>query len=111
MLQEGFSVVLRLLAPITPHISHYLWRELSYGDNILSAKLPKVNQDALKTAMVELVVQINGKLRAKISVPSHADQATIQQLALQERNVAGYIGTKEVKKTVLVPGKLFNIVV
>jgi leucyl-tRNA synthetase len=111
MLQEGFSVVLRLLGPIAPHITHHVWRELSYGDNILSAKLPKVNPDALKTQNIELVVQVNGKLRGKVSVPAYADEAIIQQLVLQEEKIARVIGDKEIKKIIIVPGKLINIVV
>ncbi len=109
--REGFSIVLRLLAPIAPHITHHLWRELAYGDNILNAKWPKVNPDALKSETVELVVQVNGKLRSKINVPSEADEATITKLATTDEKIIPYLEQKTLAKTIIVPGKLVNLVV
>ena len=111
LLYDGLSILLRILAPIAPHITHHLWRELAYGDNILNAKWPKVNADALKIQNIELIVQVNGKLRGKITVPIHADQQTIEAQALQHENVLRMIADKTVKKIIVVPGKLVNVVV
>jgi len=91
---EGFSILLRLLAPIAPHITHYLWCELGYGDNILKAKWPKVNPDAIKVDFIDLVVQVNGKLRGHISVPAEAEQNTIEQLVLQHESIQSFIQGK-----------------
>lgn len=111
LMHEGISILLRLLAPVAPHVTHYLWRELSYGDNILNSKWPKVNQDALKLQTVELVVQVNGKLRGKITVPANADQKTIEAAALSNENIMRSISDKTLRKCIVVPGKLVNLVV
>lgn len=108
---ENFSLLLRLLSPITPHITHELWQALSYGEDILLASWPKVDKKALKTSTLELVVQVNGKLRARITVPSQASAETIQESALANTNIKHTIGDKAVKKVIIVPNKLVNIVV
>lgn len=108
---DGLSVLLRLLAPVCPHITHYLWAELEYGENILLAKLPKVNPDALKSSVVELIIQINGKLRGKISMPIDATAEQLQQAALAHSNVQKMVAGKIVKKCITVPGKLINLVI
>jgi leucyl-tRNA synthetase len=82
VLAEGVSIVLRLLAPIAPHVTHHLWRELGFGDDILGAGWPAVDEAALKQDNIEYVVQVNGKVRAKVQVPANADKAAIEAAAL-----------------------------
>jgi leucyl-tRNA synthetase len=110
LLREGLGIVLRLLAPIAPHISHCLWTDLGYGKDILFAGLPKVDKDALKQESIEIVVQVNGKVRAKLEVAADADKQTVETLALESPNVQRFIEGKKVRKVILVPGKLVNIV-
>ncbi|MDF2868363.1 MAG: leuS, partial [Gammaproteobacteria bacterium] len=111
LIQLGFSFLLRLLAPITPHITHYLWRELEYGDEIIHAKWPKVNNEALKTQEVELIVQINGKLRSKVKLAADAEQQLVEEVVLSDEKVRGFLTGKTYKKMIIVPNKLVNIVV
>lgn len=108
---EGFSILLRLLAPITPHITHALWQSLGFSGLIINAKWPKPASDALKTDSIEWVVQINGKLRAHITSVVDADRATLEASALQNANIQRYLGMQAIKKIIIVPNKLINIVV
>ncbi|MEA3302625.1 MAG: leucine--tRNA ligase [Pseudomonadota bacterium] len=110
VLREGIGMVLQLLAPIAPHMSHYLWRELNYGDDILTAGWPQVDEEALIQQQIEYVAQVNGKVRSKILVPADADQAAIETLALQNENVKKFIGDAQIRKIIVVPGRLVNIV-
>lgn len=109
--QEGSSILLRVLAPIAPHICHYLWQECGFGKDILTSSWPQVDANSLTTTTQELVVQINGKLRGKITVPSDADQSQQQYIALEDHHIRRAIGDKTVVKVIVVPGKLINIVV
>jgi leucyl-tRNA synthetase len=109
--QEGLSILLRLLAPITPHISHYLWRELQFGEDILTAPWPEPEAAALIEDEIDLVVQVNGKRRADVRVPREADHATIERLVLAHANVQKFIDGQAVKKVIVVPGRLVNVVV
>jgi leucyl-tRNA synthetase len=108
---EGLGILLRLLAPITPHISHYLWRELGYGEDILAATWPQPDPQALVTDEVELVVQVNGKRRGSIRVPQDASRATIESIAVADGAVQKFVAGQPVKKVVVVPGRLVNVVV
>jgi leucyl-tRNA synthetase len=108
--QEGFAILLRLLAPVTPHVCHTLWRELGYGDDILAATWPEPLDEALIQDEIELVLQVNGKTRGKILAPADADHATIERLAVASEHAAKYLEGKTVRKVVVVPGRLVNIV-
>jgi len=108
---EGFSILLRLLSPITPHVCDYLWHDLGYGDDILKASWPEPDEQAMQQDEVELVVQVNGKVRAHITVPAHAGQPEIEQIALADDNVKRFVTPENIRKIVLVPGRLVNIVV
>jgi leucyl-tRNA synthetase len=110
VLREGIGIVLRLLAPIAPHITHHLWRELGYGEDILSAGWPQVDEEALACDTIELVVQVNGKVRGRVQVPAEADRERIEAAAQANENVARFIEGKTVRKIIVVPGKLVNIV-
>ena len=111
LVREGLSILLRLLSPITPHICHHLWRELGYGEDILQAPWPEPLEAALAQDEVELVLQVNGKLRGAIKVPSDAAKEQIEQLALAAEVAQKYMEGKPTKKVVVVPGRLVNIVV
>ncbi len=115
ILAEGTGILLRVLAPIVPHITHVLWQELQYsaeyGADILTAPWPQVDQAALEQASIEMVVQVNGKLRARVIVPAQASEEAVRALALADEAVARHVEGKSVKKVVVVPGRLVNIVV
>ncbi|MGF1528612.1 MAG: class I tRNA ligase family protein, partial [Candidatus Competibacterales bacterium] len=107
---EGFSILLRLLSPIVPHICHVLWRALAFGPDILEAPWPQVDEAALTRDTLELVVQVNGKVRGKIQVASDASQETIRATALEDAHVQRYVGDQPVRKVIVVPGRLVNVV-
>ena len=111
IIAESMSILLRLLSPIAPHISHTLWRELGYGDDILDAPWPQVDEAALVKDSVEMVVQVNGKLRAKMQVPADADKKTIENMALANDNVKAHTDDRTIRKVIVVPGRLVNLVV
>lgn len=111
LLQTGFSILLRLLNPIVPHISQQLWLDLQYGKDISTSNWPKVAKDALVVNQVELIVQVNGKLRDKITVSTTADQVTIEKTALACPKVKTFVENKNIKKIIIVPNRLVNIVV
>ena len=108
--REGLSLLLRLLSPIVPHVTHVLWRELGYGDDVLNAVWPAPDEGALVRSLVALVVQVNGKLRGQIDVPVDAERGAIEQLAQAEPNVQRFVEGKPIRKVVIVPGKLVNLV-
>jgi leucyl-tRNA synthetase len=109
--REGLSILVRLLSPLAPHISHHLWRELKFGEDVMSAPWPEPDPAALEQDEVELVVQVNGKLRGSIKVPKAADRAAIEGLAMANPNVQKFVAGQNVKKVVVVPGRLINLVV
>jgi leucyl-tRNA synthetase len=108
---EGLSILIRLLSPIAPHLAHHLWRELGYGEDVMRAPWPEPDPAALEQDEIELVVQVNGKLRGSIRVPKAADKEAIQSLALLNVNVKKFVEGQTVKKVVVVPGRLVNLVV
>jgi leucyl-tRNA synthetase len=109
--EEGLSILLRLLSAIAPHITHHLWRELKFGEDVMRAPWPQPDPAALEQDEVELVVQVNGKLRGSIRVPKAADRSVIEGLALANPNVQKFVAGQSVKKVVVVPGRLVNLVV
>jgi leucyl-tRNA synthetase len=108
--REGMSILLRLLSPITPHITHALWKELGYGDDILKAPWPEVDEAALVQNEIELVIQVNGKLRGSLRVAKDTDKATLEQLALAHEAVQKQLAGAAAKKVIVVPGRLINVV-
>jgi len=109
--REGFSILLRLLSPITPHIAQTLWKELGLGDDILAAPWPQVDEAALVQDEIELVIQINGKLRGNLRVAKEADKTAIEQLALAHEAVQKQLGGGAAKRVIVVPGRLVNVVI
>jgi leucyl-tRNA synthetase len=108
---EGFSILLRLLSPVTPHIAHALWRECGFGDDILAAPWPEPRPDALAQDEIELMLQINGKLRGSLRVAVDAQRSDIEAAALATEAAQKFMDGKPAKKVVIVPGRLVNIVV
>jgi len=107
---EGFGILLRVLSPLTPHISHALWRELGYGDDILQAAWPEPLEAALAQDEIELMLQVNGKLRGAVRVAADAPKDVIEAAALAHEMAAKFMEGKPAKKVVVVPGRLVNIV-
>lgn len=109
--REAVETCVLLLAPITPHACHALWRALGHDEPAIDAAWPAVDESALTRDSVELVVQVNGKLRARLDVPAEADKDSIEAQAMEAENVQRHIEGKTVRKVIVVPGKLVNIVV
>jgi leucyl-tRNA synthetase len=109
--EEGLSILLLLLSPISPHISHYLWRDLGFGEDILRSSWPETDAKALDQDEIELVLQVNGKLRGHMRAPKSAGREQLEKLALAHESVARFTGGQSVKKVVVVPGRLVNVVV
>ncbi|MGD8559037.1 MAG: leucine--tRNA ligase [Gammaproteobacteria bacterium] len=108
---EAVEILLRLLSPIVPHVTHSIWQALGCSGDILDAPWPMPDADAMVKDTVELVVQVNGKLRGKIAVPADADKEKIEQLATEDDNVQRHLEGKNIVKVIVVPGRLVNIVV
>ena len=111
LIHEGVRILLRLLSPITPHITHYLWQTLGFGKNILEANWPKPDSKALQTTQIEMIIQINGKFHTIIQVPTEAPDSTIKNTVLHQENIRQYLVNKKIKNIIVVPKKLINIVV
>jgi leucyl-tRNA synthetase len=111
VIEEGLSILLRLQAPITPHLSHHLWRALGFGEDVFAQAWPDADERALVQDVMELVLQVNGKTRGNISVPARAAREEIEQLAVNSPLAQKYIDGQATKKVIVVPGRLVNIVV
>jgi leucyl-tRNA synthetase len=111
VMREVLGILVRVLAPITPHLSHVLWQELKMPGELLDAPWPKVDEGALASATQVLVVQVNGKLRSQVEVAPEADEAAIRKAALADDKVARHVGDKPVRKVIVVPGRLVNVVI
>jgi leucyl-tRNA synthetase len=110
-LHECFGILLRVLYPITPHICHELWRRLGYAGEMLDAPWPEHDPGALERDEIELVVQVNGKLRGSIRVAKTAGKDAIEAAALANEQVQKFVAGQSLKKIVVVPGRLVNVVV
>ncbi|HTR58195.1 MAG TPA: class I tRNA ligase family protein, partial [Casimicrobiaceae bacterium] len=112
--REGLSILLRVLYPVIPHTAWCLWQDLGFAaelGDVLDASWPAVDDGALVQDQIELVLQVNGKLRGKIVVPAAADRAEIEKAAANSPEVARHGNGAPVKKVVVVPGRLVNVVV
>ncbi len=110
--EEGLSILLRLLSPITPHICHTLWNELGFEKNetsIMEAPWPEPDPAALEQDEIDYVVQVGGKTRGSVKMPKSADKAALEAMAAEA--VKKYIDGKAIRKTIIVPGRLINIVI
>jgi leucyl-tRNA synthetase len=109
--REGLSMLLRVLYPVVPHTTWVLWRDLGFEGDLIDAPWPEVDPAALVTDNVELVLQVNGRVRGSIVVPAKADNAAIEAAARASAEVAKHGEGRPVKKTIVVPGRLVNVVV
>ncbi len=111
VIKEALESIVLLLSPIVPHICSYLWTELGHKNAIIYEKWPSFEKDLMIDEIHEIVIQINGKLKARINVMADIDEEALTKLALSEAKITQAIGQKEIKKTIIVPGKLINIVI
>lgn len=109
LVREALEAVVRMLTPITPHVCHVLWDQLHPGEEVETG-WPVVDESALVEDEKLIVCQVNGKVRAKITVAVDADQDSVQAKALEEENIQNFVAGKTVRKVIYVPGKLLNIV-
>ena len=109
VVNEGLRAVLRMLWPITPHLTESLWHTLT-DERFAESEWPEVDDSALSRDELEIVVQVNGKVRGKITVPASADKAAIEAMAKEQDNVQRYLADATIKKVIVVPNKLVNIV-
>lgn len=110
LMQEGLETVALLLAPITPHICHELWQQLGKTGLVIDARWPQVDESALVQDSLTLVVQVNGKLRGQIEVPASATREEVEATARASENVVRFTEGLTIRKVIVVPGKLVNIV-
>ncbi|KIH81562.1 leucine--tRNA ligase [Pseudomonas batumici] len=110
LVQEGLETVALLLAPITPHISHELWHRLGHPGAIIDAGWPVLDDSALVQDSLQLVIQVNGKLRGQIDMPASASREEIEAAARVNENVLRFTDGLTIRKVIVVPGKLVNIV-
>ena len=108
---EALEFITLALAPIVPHITHTLWMALGHREAVVDARWPQPDPSALKQDSLEIVVQVNGKLRGRVAVPVDAQDDKVREIALADEAVARHVGSKAVKKVIVVSGKLVNIVV
>ena len=103
--------LIQILAPFAPHITEELWREMGHDDTVHVGHWPKWDEKYLKSSVMTIIVQVNGKLRAKLELPSDMDKQGVEAAALADENVQKFTNNKPPKKMVYVPGKLVNIVI
>jgi leucyl-tRNA synthetase len=108
---EALSIATLVLAPITPHVCHALWQALGHSSALIDERWPVPDAHALATETHAIVVQVNGKLRGHISVPVSADEAAVRAAALADHNVRRFVADRPVRRVIIVPGKLVNVVV
>jgi leucyl-tRNA synthetase len=111
VMHEALEIAVVSLSPIIPHATHAMWHALGHSRALIDEPWPSVDPGALEQSMVQIVVQVNGKLRARISVSSGAGEAEVRAAALDDPHVQKFVGTAAVRKVIVVPGKLVNVVV
>jgi len=109
--QEALEAIVLMLSPIVPHITHDLWQALGHESALVEQPWPAVDEAALAQETIEVVVQVNGRLRARVSVPADAGKDAVVERAMADENVRRHTEGKTVRKTIYVPGKLVNVVV
>ncbi|MGH8252147.1 MAG: leucine--tRNA ligase [Steroidobacteraceae bacterium] len=111
VMQEALDTVVLMLSPFVPHASQAMWRALGHSTLAIDERWPAVDEAALAQDTIEIVVQVNGRLRARVPVPAGADEATARDAALADPGVARFVAGQPVRKLIYVPGKLVNVVV
>ena len=110
VLSSAISSLLALLGPITPHLAEELWQQIGHNSLLVNQPWPKYAEEAMVKDVVTIVIQVNGKVRSRMDVPANASKETLEQLALAEENVAKHIEGQTIRKVIVVPGKLINVV-
>jgi leucyl-tRNA synthetase len=111
VLQEALEVAVLVLSPVVPHVCHALWKALGHTQAVIDEQWPRVDEGALVRETIEVVVQVNGKLRGRVTVAAEADEAAVREAALADSNVQRFIEGRPVRKFIYVRGKLANVVV
>ena len=111
VMAEAVDTLVLLLAPFIPHVTEELWQDLGHGESVHKQKWPVVDEAALVAEEVTVIVQVNGKVRDKILMPVNLDKAETEKMVLAQPKIAEILAGKEVKKVVVVPNKLVNVVV
>jgi leucyl-tRNA synthetase len=99
-----------MLAPIAPHICHYLWQAMGHDQPVVDANWPIADESAMVRSQIQVVLQVNGKVRAKVDVSADISKADLEALALENENVVRFTEGVKVRKVIVVPGKLVNVV-
>jgi leucyl-tRNA synthetase len=110
VLSSALSTVLTLLSPVTPHLCEELWGCMGHKEHLATLSWPGYDESALVLDEIELVVQVNGKVRGRLMVPADADQEAVRQFAMTHENVLRNLEGKSIRKLIVVPGKLVNVV-
>jgi leucyl-tRNA synthetase len=108
--QEALDTAVSVLSPIVPHICHTLWQALGHNEPVVDARWPQADEQAMVRSQIQIVLQVNGKVRGKEDVPADISKADLETLALESENVARFTEGKTVRKVIVVPGKLVNVV-
>jgi leucyl-tRNA synthetase len=109
--QEVLESVVLMLSPIVPHLCHRLWRVLGHVRAVVDERWPEPDRTALAAETLEIVVQVNGKVRGRIAVPAAASEEAVRTAALADDGVARHVAGKPIRRVIVVPGKLVNVVV
>ncbi len=111
LLNRAIETVILLLAPIVPHLCEELWQTMGFSPSVMKAKWPSFDEQALLQRTALVVVQVNGKVRAKVELPADASEEVLRNLVLANEKIAGYVSGKEIRKFIVVPNRLISIVV
>ena len=110
-LDEAITFILKMLFPISPHICEHLWQNFFSDGAEIESSWPEFNEELIEAEEFELIIQVNGKLRGKMSIDKSLDEKTIQDLSLKVDNVKNFINDKEIKKTIYIKEKIINFVI
>ena len=110
VIQESLEIAILMLAPIVPHFCHALWQHLGYKGTVMNASWPQVDESALTESSITVVLQVNGKLRDKVEVAKDIGKNELEKLALDNEAVRRFIAEGTIRKIIVVPGRLVNIV-
>ena len=108
--QEAIEIMVKCLSPVMPHVCHHLWFMLGGLNAVVDSSWPEVDESALVQESVQIIAQVNGKLRAKIIAPVGSTNQTVEQIALDDEKIKKFTDNKELIKVIVVPNKLINIV-
>ena len=111
VIQEALDTIILMLSPVVPHFSHTLWNHLGHTGAVIDANWPILDKSALTQEQILIVLQVNGKVRAKIEVAKDLGQQALEGIASNHESITKYTNGKTVRKIIVVPGRLVNIVV